>query len=40
MGSFRAESLLDAARQKTGLGDFGHPPFDEPLRRLLNSIET
>lgn len=39
MGSFRVEGLLDAARRKTGLDDFGHPPFDEPLRRLVESME-
>jgi hypothetical protein len=39
MGSFRAESLLDAARRKTALDDFGNPPFDEPLRRLADSME-
>ena len=40
MGTFRAESLLDAARRKAGLDDFGDPPFDEPLRRLLESLEA
>lgn len=40
MGTFRAENLLDAARRKTALDDFGNPPFDEPFRRLLESMET
>jgi sulfotransferase family protein len=40
MGTLRAESLLDAARGKTGLEDFGDPPFGEPLRRLLESMEA
>lgn len=40
LGTFRAESLLDAARRKTGLDDFGRPPFEEPLRRLLESMEA
>ena len=40
IGNFRAENLLDAARRKTGLDDFGNPPFDEPFRRLLESMET
>ena len=40
LGAFRAESLLDAARRKTALDDFGSPPFGEPLRRLLESMEA
>ncbi|HSB78931.1 MAG TPA: sulfotransferase [Candidatus Methylomirabilis sp.] len=40
MGSLRVENLLDAARAKTGLDDFGDPPLDEPLRRLLASMEA
>jgi sulfotransferase family protein len=40
MGLFQAESLLEAARRKAGLDDFGTPPFGEPLRRLLESMEA
>src|SRR5207247_8674623 len=32
------ESLLAAARRRTGLDDFGDPAFREPLERLLASI--
>jgi hypothetical protein len=39
-GSLRAENLLDVARRKTGLDEFGSPPFEEPLRRLLESMEA
>ncbi len=38
--SLRAESLLRDARRKTGLDEFGGPPFDEPLRRLAESMEA
>ena len=31
--------LLAAARQRTGLSDFGDPDFHEPLDRLLRSLE-
>ena len=40
MGTFQAENLLDVARRKTALDDFGDPPFGEPFRRLLESTET
>lgn len=33
------ESLLAAARRRTGLQDFGDPSFREPLRRLVAAIE-
>jgi hypothetical protein len=33
-------SLLDEARARTGLDDFGGQEFCEPLRRLLDSIES
>ncbi len=33
------EDLLDSARRRTGLDDFGDPSFREPLRVLLDSIE-
>jgi hypothetical protein len=33
-------ALLDEARSRTGLDDFGGEEFHEPLRRLLDSIET
>ncbi|MBZ0253768.1 MAG: sulfotransferase, partial [Candidatus Methylomirabilis sp.] len=33
------ESLLAAARKKTGLSDFGGEAFREPLRRLLEAAE-
>jgi hypothetical protein len=33
-------SLLDEARARTGRDDFGGEDFREPLRRLLDSIET
>ena len=31
--------LMDAARQETGLSDFGDPWFEEPFDRLLDAIE-
>jgi hypothetical protein len=34
------ESLLAAARRRTGLDDFGDPAFHEPFRRLLASIDA
>jgi Sulfotransferase family len=33
-------SLLDAARRRTGLGDFDGDEFREPLRLLLEGLET
>ena len=33
-------SLLDAARRRTGLGEFGDASFREPLGRLLDSLEA
>lgn len=36
----RAEELIRAARRKTGLEDFGHPPFGDALQRLVESMET
>lgn len=36
---FEQESILETARQRTGLDDFGDPRFREPLRRLLDSLE-
>ena len=40
LGIFRAENLLEAARRRAALDDFGDPPFREPLRRLLESMEA
>lgn len=34
-----ARSLLSAAQRRTGLSDFGNDAFQEPLGRLLESIE-
>ncbi|HEU5393430.1 MAG TPA: sulfotransferase, partial [Candidatus Methylomirabilis sp.] len=34
------EDLLETARRQTALDDFGAPPFREPLRRLLESLEA
>ena len=39
-GPLRAEELIRAARRKTGLEDFGHPPFGDALQRLVESMET
>jgi hypothetical protein len=36
---FDLERLLEAARKRTGLSDFGDPSFREPLAVLLSSIE-
>jgi hypothetical protein len=36
--AFDADALLDEARRRTGLDDFGDPRFREPLERLLASI--
>ena len=33
-------ALLDAARRATGLDDFGEADFREPLRRLLDGLES
>jgi hypothetical protein len=35
-----AQSLITAARKATGLSDFGDPPIDENLRRLLQATEA
>lgn len=35
-----APSLIGAAQRATGLTDFGDPPIDENLRRLLHATET
>lgn len=40
LGTLQAESLLAAARRKTGLAAVGDPPIDEPLRRLADSMEA
>lgn len=40
LGTFRTENLLDAARRKAALDDFGDPPPGEPLRRLTESMEA
>lgn len=37
---FRVDALLGAAEQATGLSDFGDPGFREPLRRLIDSMES
>jgi hypothetical protein len=37
--SLEEASLLDEARQNTGLDDFGDPVFRDALRRLLDSLE-
>src|SRR5688572_6705415 len=37
--SLEFDSLLEAARRKAGLDDFGDPSFREPLRMLLRSLE-
>ena len=34
------DSLLQAARKSTGLSDFGHDRFREPLERLVDSLES
>ncbi len=34
------EGLIDSARRQTGLDDFGALPFEEPLRRLIHSMDT
>src|SRR5574338_872418 len=36
---FEERAVLDEARRRTGLEDFGDPAFHEPLRRLLDSLE-
>lgn len=36
----REERLLKAAFRKAALDDFGDPPFGEPLRRLIESLEA
>ncbi len=37
--SLRADDLLSAAKSATGLDDTGDAWFEEPLRRLCDSIE-
>ncbi len=37
--SLGADSLLDAARRRTGLADFGDPSFEMPFRLLVESLE-
>ena len=37
---FQEEDLLEAACRQTALDDFGDPPFREPFRRLLESLEA
>lgn len=34
------EGLIESARRQTGLHDFGALPLQEPLSRLVNSLET
>src|SRR5512143_2917181 len=36
----KEDGLIDSARRQTGLDDFGALPFQEPLRRLIDSMET
>src|SRR4029453_12413212 len=38
--SLDEQSLLDAAPRATGLDDFGEAEFQEPLRRLLDGLES
>jgi hypothetical protein len=38
--SLDEQHLLDAARRATGLDDFGDADFREPLRRLLDALES
>lgn len=37
--SLDADGLLDAARRRTGLSEFGDPRFEEPFRLLQKSLE-
>jgi hypothetical protein len=37
---FEEERLIDSAVRKTGLDDFGARFFEEPLRRLVHSLES
>jgi hypothetical protein len=37
--AFEAEALEAEAGRRSGLGDFGDPAFEEPLRRLLHALE-
>jgi hypothetical protein len=39
VGSMTAAALMDAARRRTKLDDFGSDDFREPLERLMDSIE-
>jgi len=36
----REDGLIDSARRQTGLHDFGPHSFQEPLRRLIDSMEA
>ena len=38
--SFDSESLLDRAREQTGLSDFGDPSFRDGLGRLVDGLES
>jgi hypothetical protein len=40
MPGLQADHLLQAAHRETALEDFGGPPFRDPLRRLLESLEA
>jgi hypothetical protein len=40
MTSLDRDSIMSEARQRTGLDDFGHSSFREPLRRLLDSMQS
>lgn len=35
-----ADDLLETARRRTGLDDFGDPRFEEPYRLLVDALET
>ncbi|MDT8368985.1 MAG: sulfotransferase, partial [Longimicrobiales bacterium] len=37
---FEPESLLDTARRRTGLDDFGDPAFREPFERLVEAYAS
>ncbi len=39
MSVFEVDALLDRARVKTGLADFGDGEFLEPLARLVEALE-
>jgi hypothetical protein len=40
LANLGVEGILDAARSRTRLEDFGNPPILDPLRRLLKSADT